>query len=93
MVDIRQEVRGETQGAGTRPAWAGTGAGDAEGKRRAAPGESAQVKLLAAWAALTGKAQNAGAAFCSALLWNTRGLELRAAEGPRHIEQPGAWAV
>ena len=48
MVDIRQEVRGETQGTGTRPAWAGTGAGDAEGKRRAAPGESAQVKLLAA---------------------------------------------
>ena len=48
MVDIRREGRGETQGAGTRPARVGTGAGDAEGRRRAAPGESAPVKLLAA---------------------------------------------
>ena len=48
MVDIRREGRGETQGAGTRPARAGTGAGDAEGRRRAAPGESAPGKLLAA---------------------------------------------
>ena len=34
MVDIRQEGRGKTQGAGTQPARAGTGAGDAEGRRR-----------------------------------------------------------
>ena len=38
----------------------------------------------------TGKAQNAGAAFCSALFWNTQGLEPRAAQGTLHIEQPGA---
>ena len=37
MVDIRREGRGETQGARTRPAQAGTGAGDAEGRRRTAP--------------------------------------------------------
>ena len=54
MVDIRWEGGGETQGAGTRPVRAGTGAGDAEGRRHAAPapapapGESAPVKLLAA---------------------------------------------
>ena len=48
MVDIHWEGHGETQGAGTRPARAGTGAGAAEGRRRAAPGESAPVKLLAA---------------------------------------------
>ena len=48
MVDIRREGRGETQGAGTRPLLAGTGAGAAEGRRRTAPGESAPVKLLAA---------------------------------------------
>ena len=47
-VDICREGCGETQGAGTRPARAGTGAGDAEGRRRATPGESAPVKLLAA---------------------------------------------
>ena len=47
-VDIRREGRGETQGAGTQPARAGTGAGDAEGRRRAAPGESTPIKLLAA---------------------------------------------
>ena len=43
MVDICREGRGETQGART-----GTGAGDAEGRRRAAPGESVPDKLLAA---------------------------------------------
>ena len=48
MVDIRQDVRCETQGAGTRPARAGTGAGAAEGRRRAAPRESVPVKPLAA---------------------------------------------
>ena len=37
MVDIRWEGPGKTQGAGTRPVRAGTGAGDAEGRRRAAP--------------------------------------------------------
>ena len=36
-----------------------------------------------------GKAQKAGATD-STLLWNTRGLEPRAAQGPLHIEQPGA---
>ena len=35
-----------------------------------------------------GKAQNAGAAK-STLLWNTRGLEPRAAQGTLHIEQLG----
>ena len=34
MVDILREGGVETQGAGTRPARAGTGAGDAEGRRR-----------------------------------------------------------
>ena len=48
MVDIPWEGPGETQGASTRPAKAGTGAGDAEGRRRATPGESAPVKLLSA---------------------------------------------
>ena len=48
MVDIHWEGHGGTQGAGTRPVQAGTGAGDTEGKRRAAPGESVPVKLLAA---------------------------------------------
>ena len=48
MVDISREGRGETQGAGTRPARVGTGAGDVEGRRRAAPRESAPVKLLTA---------------------------------------------
>ena len=37
MVDIRREGHGETQGAGTRPARAGTGAGAAEGRRRRHP--------------------------------------------------------
>ena len=90
MGDIRQEGRGETQGAGTRPVGAGTEAGDAEGRRRTTPGESAPIKLLAACVALTEKAQKAGAAFCSGLLWNTRGLELRPAKGMLHIEQLGA---
>ena len=33
MVDTLRERRGETQGTGTRPAWVGTRAGDAEGRR------------------------------------------------------------
>ena len=37
-----------------------------------------------------GKAPNAGVAFCSVLLWNTRELEPHAAQGTLHIEQPGA---
>ena len=45
---IHQEGRGKTQGTGTLPARAGTGAGDAEGRRRAAPGERVLVKPLAA---------------------------------------------
>ena len=39
-----------------------------------------RVRLSSSWlprAARTGKAQNAGAASCSVLLWNTRGLEPR----------------
>ena len=48
MVDIHQEGRGETQGAGTGLARAGTGAGAAEGRRCSAPRESAPVKLLLA---------------------------------------------
>ena len=36
MVDIRREGRGETRGAGTRPARAGTGAGAGEGRGRPA---------------------------------------------------------
>ena len=47
MVGICQEGHGETQGAGTRPARAGTGAGAAEGRRRAEPGERVPVKPLA----------------------------------------------
>ena len=46
MVDILREGHSETQDARTRPA--GTGAGDAEGRRRTTPGESAPIKLLAA---------------------------------------------
>ena len=38
---------------------------------------------------LSRSAQKAHAAFCSALLWNTQGLEPRAAQGTLHIEQPG----
>ena len=83
--------RGE--GARTRLAWAKTETGTTEGRRRAAPGESAPVKPLAAWDARTRKAQKAGAAFCSALLWKTRGLEPCATQGMLHIEQPGAWAT
>ena len=67
-------------------------AGTSEGRRCAAPGESAPVKLLAAWAAQAGKAQNAGATE-SALLWSTRKLEPQAMQGTLHIEQPGAWAA
>ena len=48
MVDILREGGVETQGAGTRPARAGTEARDEEGRKRATPGESAPVKLLAA---------------------------------------------
>ena len=47
MVNIRREGHGETQGAGTRPAGVGTEAGVAEGRRRATPGESLPIKLLA----------------------------------------------
>ena len=48
MVDIRREGCGEIQGAGTQPARAETETGTAKGRRRAAPRESAPVKLLAA---------------------------------------------
>ena len=37
MVNIHQEGRDETQGTCTQPAWAGTGAGDAEGRRSTHP--------------------------------------------------------
>ena len=37
MVDTLRERSGETQGTGTRPVWVGTGAGDAEGRRRTHP--------------------------------------------------------
>ena len=66
MVNIRREGHGETQGAGTRPAGVGTEAGVAEGRRRATPGESAAIKLLAACVALTGKAQKSRRSF---LFW------------------------
>ena len=65
----------------------GTEAGTAEGRRRARTRETVPIKLLAAWAARTGKAQKAGAAFCSALLWNTRGLEPRAAQGLNSLDR------
>ena len=93
MVDIRQDVRCETQGAGTRPARAGTGAGAAEGRRRAAPRESVPVKPLAAWAALTGKAQKAGAAFCLGFCgtlegWNRAQRRALSIWNSRESEQP-----
>ena len=69
-----------------------TEAGTAEGIRRTPPRESAPLKLLAAWAAQEGKAQNAGPTE-SALLWSTRKLEPHAMQGPLHIEQPEAWAM
>ena len=53
----------------------GTEAGTGEGRSRAAPGESVLIKLLAAWAALMGKAQNPGPTE-SASLWSTREPEL-----------------
>ena len=87
MVDILREGHSETQDARTRPA--GTGAGDAEGRSAPHPG---RVRPSSSWLPELlgpGKAQNAGAAE-SALLWNTRGLEPRAAQGMLHIEQPGA---
>ena len=95
VLDGRHPPGGSRRDTGRRhPTRAGGDwAGDAEGRRRAAPGESAPVKRLAAWAALTGKARKAGAAFCSGLLWNTRGLEPRATQGPLHVERLGAWAV
>ena len=37
IVDISLESHGETQGAGTRHAWVGTGAGDTEVRRRTHP--------------------------------------------------------
>ena len=55
MVDIRREGGGETQGARTWPALAETEAGVMKGRRRTTPGESAPVKLLAAWAARAGE--------------------------------------
>ena len=60
MVDIRREgqARDQLPRRGTRRTWparAETEAGAAEGIRRAAPGESALVKLLAAWAARAGE--------------------------------------
>ena len=82
----------QTQATRTGLAHGETEAGTAEGIRCTAPGESAPVKLLAAWAAQPGKAQNAGPTE-SALLWRTRKLEPHATQVPLHIEQPGAWAV
>ena len=46
MVDIHREGRSETQGAGTGPARAGTGAGAAEGRRRVHPG---RVRPSSSW--------------------------------------------
>ena len=74
-----------------------TGAGgdwgwDRRGEKALHTGKSALIKFLAAWAARARKAQNAGAAE-SMLLWNTRGLEPRAAQGTLHIEQQGGWAA
>ena len=64
----------QTQGAHTWLAHVESEAGTAEGMRCTAPGESVPVKLLAAWAACMGKAQNAGPIeFAS--LWNTWKLE------------------
>ena len=52
-VDILWEGRGETQGAGTGLARAETEPGTTEGRRRAAPGESAphpgRVRLSSSW--------------------------------------------
>ena len=54
---------------------------DHGGEKAHRTGESASVKLLAAWATRAGKAQNAGPTE-SALLWNTRKLEPHATQGP-----------
>ena len=70
-----------THPTGARGSW-----GWAAGEKARRTQESAPVKLLAAWAAPAGKAQNAGATK-SALLWNTRKLEPRAAQGRLPIEQ------
>ena len=89
MVDIRRERHGETQGTGTRLARAGTGAGDAEGRRRT---HSGRVRPSSSWLPellWPGKAQNTGATE-SVLLWSTQKLELHAKQGMLHIEQPGA---
>ena len=63
MVNIHWEGHSETQGAGTRPGRAGTGAGAAEGRRR--PSSSWLPELLR-----PGKAQNAGPTE-PVLLWST----------------------
>ena len=53
MVDVRREGHRETQGAGTGLARAETEPGTTEGRRRAAPGESAphpgRVRLSSSW--------------------------------------------
>ena len=63
-----------------------------KGRVRIAPGESAPVKLLAAWAARTREGTKRRRYRVRAL-WGARRLEPHAVQGTLHTEQPGAWAV
>ena len=65
-------------------------AGAAEGKGAPRPGRGRPSPRLPG-ALRPGKTQHAGATE-SALLWRTWKLEPHSAQGPLHIEQPGAWA-
>ena len=85
MGDIRREGCRETQGARTQPAQAETEAGAVEGRRRTAPWEECARQAPGCLRCL-----GHGRHKTQVLLWNTRGLEPQAAQGPLHIEQPGA---
>ena len=61
------------------------------GKRHTAPGRT-RTSLWLPEPLRPGKTQHAGATE-SAMLWRTRRLEPHSAQGPFHMEQPGAWAV
>ena len=87
MVDIRRDERHRAHTTDLRGRGLRLGPQRGEGAvhpGRARPSSSWLPELLG-----PAKAQNAGAAE-SALVWSTRGLEPRAAQGTLHIEQPGA---
>ena len=69
--------------------------GQCRRKLRLGPQRGEDVRPSSSWLPELlglGKAQNSGATE-SALLWNTRKLELHAKQGMLHVEQLGAWAA